>query len=68
MRLEQAIVYVLATSGRGMTTIDIARVINEDMLYLRNDGKPVSDKQVYAIVRRNENVFAREGGLVYLIM
>lgn len=68
MRLEQAIVYVLANAGHGMTTIAIAQAINEEMLYVRNDGKPVSDKQVYVMVRKFNQVFAREGGLIYLIM
>ena len=68
MRLEQAIVYVLANAGHGMTTTAIAQAINEEMLYVRNDGKPVSDKQVYVMVRKFNQVFAREGGLIYLIM
>ena len=45
MRLEQAIVYVLANAGHGMTTIAIAQAINEEMLYVRNDGKPVNTER-----------------------
>ncbi len=68
MRLEQAIVYVLVSAGHGMTTTAIAQAINDEKLYLRNDGKPVNEKQVYAVMSNFKQVFAREGGLNYLIM
>ena len=68
MRLEDAIVYVLATSGRGMTTDAIADRINRDSLHLRADGNPVSSNQIYAIVCRNQSVFAKEGGRITLLM
>ena len=68
MRLEQAIVYVLATAGYGMTTQAIADAINEEGLYILNNGQPVSDKFVYATICRYADIVAREGGLIYLIM
>lgn len=68
MRIEQAIVYVLATAGHGMTTQAIADTINEEGLYILNNGQLVSDKLVYATIRRYADIFAREGGLIYLIM
>ena len=42
MRLEDAMVYVLATAGYGMTTQRIADVINQQQLHIRVDGQPVS--------------------------
>ena len=47
MSLPEAIVYLLASAGYGMKTDQIAREINERRLYVRRDGQPVSDKQVY---------------------
>lgn len=68
MRLEDAMVYVLAIAGRGMTTAQIAEAINRDRLHIRTDGNLVTDKQVYAVVCRNPNVFIKEGGRILLSM
>lgn len=66
--LEQAIVYVLATSGRGMTIEQLAKQITEQNLYVRTDGRPVSSAQVYASVCRNPGTFVKEGGIIHLIL
>ena len=50
MSLPEAIVYLLASTGYGMKTEQIAREINELRLYVRRDGQPVSDKQFYAVI------------------
>jgi len=50
MKLEEAIVYLLASSGHGMKTEQIAREINTRGLYTRWDKAPVTDKQVYAVI------------------
>lgn len=68
MRLEDAIVYVLATAGRGMTTARIAEEINRQRLHIRSDGNPVTDRQIYAVVMRNPAVFIKEGGRILLSM
>lgn len=68
MKLEQAIVYVISTTGRGMSTAQIANAINEQQIYIRNDGQSVSSQQVYAVICRYPHIFTREGGLFYLIM
>ena len=68
MRLEDAMVYVLASAGRGLTTTGIAETINADRLHLRKDGRPVTDAQVYAAVMRNPGVFTKESGIIHLIM
>lgn len=67
-RLEDAMVYALATTGRGLTTEAIAYVINRDHLYLRRDRQPVSSEQVYAAVCRNPAIFVKEGGRILLCM
>lgn len=66
MRLEDAMVYALATAGCGMPTKMLAEAINRDRLHVRVDGKPVTDKQVYAAVRRNPAVFVMECGAIML--
>ena len=38
MKLEEAILYILASSNRGMRTEQIARLVNEKGLYRRRDG------------------------------
>lgn len=68
MRLEDAMVYALATAGHGMTTERLAKKINDERLHIRQDGKPVSDKQVYAVVCRHPDVFIKEGGRILLSM
>lgn len=68
MRLEDAMVYVLATAGYGMTTRRIAEVINREKLHVRTDGNPVTDRQVYAAVYRNPQTFVNEGGRILLAM
>ena len=68
MRLEDAMVYVLATAGYGMTTQRIAEVINRDRLHVRVDGNPVTDRQAYAAVCRNPQTFVKEGGRILLAM
>ena len=41
MKIEEAIVYCLATSNRGMRSEQIADMINRLRLHLRKDGQPV---------------------------
>ena len=50
MKIEEAIVYCLATSNRGMRAEQIADMINRQRLHLRKDGQPVSAKQVFYVV------------------
>ena len=46
MRIEEAIVYLLATEGCGMTIDTLAELINLKRLPLRRDGQPVTSNQV----------------------
>ncbi len=67
-RLDEAIVTVLADNGHGMRAEQIAQEINARQLHCRRDGKPVTDKQIYAVTLRYRQVFAFEHGLIYLLM
>ena len=50
MKIEEAIVYVLAERNGGLKTEQIAEIINRRKLYVRKDGQPVTSAQVYAVV------------------
>lgn len=67
MTLPEAIVYLLASAGYGMKTEQIAREVNERGLYVRRDGKPVSDKQIYAIVMSHPETFVKADGRIRLM-
>lgn len=68
IRIEESIVLVLTLLGRGMTTEQITKEINDKRLHTRRDGEPVSIAQVYAAVKRNPSFFSIEGGLIHLVM
>lgn len=68
MKIEEAIVYCLATSNRGMHTEQIAQMINSRGLYVRKDGQPVTSEQVYAVVCRFPGTFVKAEGRIMLIM
>ena len=68
MRIEEAIVYLLATAGCGMTTDTLAEQINLKRLHLRRDGQPVTSNQVYAVAMRFPEMFVKNGRLIRLIV
>ena len=68
MKIEEAIVYVLATSNHGMRTERIARIINEKGLFQRWDKKPVDGKMVYAVVMSHPETFVKSNGLIRLMI
>ena len=68
MKIEEAIVYCLATSNRGMRTEQIADMINSRHLLLRKDGQPVTSKQVYAVVCRFPDTFVKSDGRIMLMI
>ena len=68
MKLEEAIVYLLASSGHGMKIEQIAREINARGLYTRWDKAPVTDKQVNAVIMSHPDTFVKSDGLIRLIM
>lgn len=52
MKIEEAILYVLAERNGGLQTEQIAEIINKRRLHVRKDGQPVTSAQVYAVVMR----------------
>lgn len=47
MRIEEAILYVLAERNCGLRTEQIADIINRRRLHVRKDGQPVTSTQAY---------------------
>ena len=68
MKIEEAIVYCLASSGRGMHTEQIADMINRQRLHLRKDGQPVTSKQVFAVICRYPETFIKSEGRIMLLI
>lgn len=68
MKLADAIVYLLATSGNGMKTDQIAREINQRGLYQRWDKEPVSEKQIWAVVLSHPETFVKSEGRIRLMI
>ena len=68
MKIEEAIVYCLASSNRGMRTEQIADMINRQQIHLRKDGQPVTSKQIFYIITHNPDMFCINGGRVMLMI
>ena len=68
MTLPEAIVYLLATSGQGMKTEQIAREINEQGLYQRWDKEPMTEKQIWAVVLSHPDTFVKSDGRIRLMI
>ena len=68
MKLEEAIVFLLASSGHGMKIEQIAREINARCLYTRKDKAPVDGKQVYAVVMSHPDIFCKSEGRIRLLI
>ena len=68
MKIEEAIVYLLASSGHGMKTEQIAREINHRGLCARADGGPITDKQVYAVIMAHPDTFVKSEGRIRLMI
>ena len=68
MKIEEAILYCLASKDRGMRTEQIAEIINRQRLYIRNDGQPVTSNQVYAVICRYPDTFTKAEGRIMLMI
>ena len=64
MSLPEAIVYLLA----GMRTDQFDRDNSERGLYVRCDGQPISDKQVYAVIMAHPETFVKADGRIRLMI
>lgn len=68
MKIEEAILYCIASQNCGMRTEQIAEMINRKKLHIRKDGKPVTSNQVYAVVCRYPAMFAKAEGRIMLMI
>lgn len=68
MKIEEAILYCLASRNRGMRTEQIAEMINRQQLHTRKDGQPVTSNQVYAVICRFPNTFTKAEGRIMLMI
>jgi hypothetical protein len=68
MKIEEAILYVLAERNAGMRTEQIAEAINRRRLHIRKDGQSVTSAQVYAIVMRHPDTFVKAEGRIMLMI
>ena len=68
MKIEEAIVYALATSGWGMKVERLVDKINRDGLHKRKDGQAVTLAQVYAVVMSHPETFVKSVGRIRLLM
>ena len=55
MKIEEAIVYLMATSGHGMKKV-------------RRDNAPVDGKMVYAVVMAHPEMFCKSEGRIRLLI
>ncbi len=69
MKIEEAILYVLAERGGGLrTTEQIAEIINRHRLHIRKDGQPVTAARGYAVVVRYQDTFVKAEGRIMLMI
>ena len=68
MKIEEAILYVLAERGGGLRTEQIADIINRRQLHVRKDGQPVTSAQVYAVVLHPPDTFVKDEGRIMLMI
>ena len=68
MKVEEAILYLLAEKNGGMKAEQLAAEINRRHLSVRKDGQPVSVKQVWFAVLNHKETFCLAEGRVMLII
>ena len=65
MTLHEAIITILGRNN-GLTTSEIAKAINSENLYSRNDEKPLDARQISARIKQYSHFFIRDGRQIYL--
>ena len=68
MKVEEAILYLLAEKNGGMKAEQLVAEINRRHLSVRKDGQPVSVKQVWFAVLSHKETFCLAEGRVLLII
>ena len=68
MKIEEALLYILAERNGGLRTEQIADIINRRKLHVRKDGQPVTSTQVYAMVIQHPDTFVKAEGRIMLMI
>ena len=68
MKIEEAIVYVLAKRNGGLKSDQIEEVINRERLFVCKDGRPVSSAFVYRTIKMFPDTFVVTQGRVFLMI
>ena len=68
MKIEEAILYCLASQNRGMRTEQIAEMINRQQLHIRKDEAEGASNQVYAVICRFPDMFVKAEGRIMLMI
>lgn len=68
MKIEEAILYVLARRNGGLKTDQIADIINRERLYVCKDGRPVPTAFVYRTVMTYPDTFTVTQGRVFIMI
>jgi hypothetical protein len=66
MTLHEAIIQVLKTAGRPMSTTEIADKLNHNGLYRKRDGSAISAFQIHGRTSNYSHLFDRDGSMVSL--
>ena len=66
MTLHEAIVQVLKSANRAMTTQQIANELNKTKAYQKRDGSAITDFQIHGRTRKYPHLFDRDGSKVSL--
>ena len=66
MRVEEAILYLLAERNGGMKAEQLATEINRRHLCIRKDVQPVSVKQIWYAVKTHSETFCFAEGRIML--
>ena len=68
MKIEEAILYVLAERNGGLRTEQIEEIINRRKLHVRKDVQPVTSALVYAVMMRYPGTFVKAEGRIMLMI
>ena len=68
MKVEEAILYLLAERNGGMKAEQLATEINRRHLCIRKDAQPVSVKRVWYAVKTNSSTFCFAEGRIFLML
>lgn len=68
MKIEEAIVYILAKRNGGLKTDQIADIINRERLFVCKEGHPVSSAFVFRTVMAYPDTFVVTQGRVFLMI